>query len=442
MPMNTPPDEPAATEHDALRALLHRWFVQYNPVYLASAALVLAGFWLVSREASQISSGLGRFGVAATAEVYALALIGGAALLMRIEQRRPAVMLGLLAVLYQGDLTLHVETSAYLGAAGRVASLVWLVLFVAKLYALAAALQLRASRSALVVPALAALGLAVIPHVLRDVGTAGRSTSIALFVFAIGAAALWTHRRVESALELDVRGRRALGFTWIAWAVLGLGHVLYWAVAHRIPIFALLAAIALLATRIVSERRVWIIAGATLGTVGVMHPASLSTAALMVAAVLALHAVRRPVLRRSCPPSPAQPYREAELAAPPAIIELAFEHAPAESMSRLLLGSGCALHLAFWTLGWHGDGWPEHVVALDLALAVACTVAAWRLRRPLIVAPALATYAHLLIRAGWIAAPSSAAQWGVAAIAIGFALLVGPLLASWYLHRRARGSRW
>ena len=45
--------------------------------------------------------------VAAIAEVYAVALIGGAALLMRIGQRRPAVMLALLTALYQCSLTLH-----------------------------------------------------------------------------------------------------------------------------------------------------------------------------------------------------------------------------------------------------------------------------------------------------------------------------------------------
>ena len=31
------------------RALAHRWFVQYNPLYLISAALVLVGVFLMSR---------------------------------------------------------------------------------------------------------------------------------------------------------------------------------------------------------------------------------------------------------------------------------------------------------------------------------------------------------------------------------------------------------
>lgn len=208
------PSTQHTTDTDPLRALLHRWFVQYNPVYLASAAFVLAGLTLVSREASESVAGLGRFGVAAVAEVYAFTLIAGAALLVRVDQRRAAIMLGLLAVLYQGDLTLHVETSAYLGDAGLVAALVWVVLFVVKLYALAAALQLRASRSAIVVPALGALGLALLPRMLREVAVEDRTTLVALFVFGVGAAALWTRRDVESAVGFDVRGRRAIGFTW------------------------------------------------------------------------------------------------------------------------------------------------------------------------------------------------------------------------------------
>jgi hypothetical protein len=46
-------------------------------------------------------------GLAAIAEVYAAGLILGAAFLVRRGSPRPAVMLGLLAILYQEDLTLQ-----------------------------------------------------------------------------------------------------------------------------------------------------------------------------------------------------------------------------------------------------------------------------------------------------------------------------------------------
>jgi hypothetical protein len=43
-------------EADAWRRLMHRWFVEYNPLYLVSAMLVLGGIWLLSREAAACAS--------------------------------------------------------------------------------------------------------------------------------------------------------------------------------------------------------------------------------------------------------------------------------------------------------------------------------------------------------------------------------------------------
>ena len=52
-------------------ALLHRWLVEYNPFYLLSAALVLAGIWLISREAARVANLSGALAVGALAEVSA-----------------------------------------------------------------------------------------------------------------------------------------------------------------------------------------------------------------------------------------------------------------------------------------------------------------------------------------------------------------------------------
>jgi hypothetical protein len=133
-PPPTPPI-PTRERDDLWQALLHRWFVVYNPTYLVSAVLVLGGMLTASRALSREDGIAGPLGVALVAELYACALIGGAALLVRIGQRRPAVMLALLTVLYQSDLTLHTETCAFLGTAGAIASAAWLALFVGKLFA-------------------------------------------------------------------------------------------------------------------------------------------------------------------------------------------------------------------------------------------------------------------------------------------------------------------
>jgi len=75
--------DPRATTEDSSRywrRLLHRWLIEYNPLYLLSAMLVLGGMILTSQGLARQSSLYGPLGVAAIAELYALALIGGAAL--------------------------------------------------------------------------------------------------------------------------------------------------------------------------------------------------------------------------------------------------------------------------------------------------------------------------------------------------------------------------
>jgi hypothetical protein len=427
------------TDSASAPGLVHRWFVQYNPLYLLSAAFVLGGVWLVSRAAAGEGSLLGQLGVAGIVEVYALALIGGAAFLTRMQLRRPAVMLGLLAVLYQCDLTLHVETSAYLGDVGRVAAAVWVVLFVVKLVALAWALELRLSRSALLVPVAGAIGLAVLPQIFREVSPDTRTALVALWVFGVGAAALFTERRIDSAIGYDVRGRRAMLASWGISAILVLGHVLYWSAENGVELAALLPVAALLGTRWARrERIVWAIAIATLACVGVLAPTSISSTALMAAAVLTLRALRAPM--RLTPTTvfraPVEPYRGF---APPPVVEdasVAFVRAPARERERLLVGAGACVYLSVWTFT--APHWPSHVWPLDLGLVIACVLAAWRLRRALPLAPIVVTYAHFAIELGWIVAPRGTMQWGLASIALGFAMLGGSLGITHWLRRRER----
>lgn len=241
--------EPTVTRDSPLRAWLHRWLFEHNPLYLLSAALVLAGLTLMSREAARDGSVAGILGVSAIAELYSLALIGGAAFLVRLGRRRPAVMLGLLVVAYQGDLTLHVETCAYLGTAGEIAAVLWALLFVAKLLALAWALELRPSRSAVLVPALGAAGMAILPQLLPAADPNTRGVLVTLWLFALAIGALWSTRDVSSAVPWDARGRRCMRATWAIWGVLALVHVCYWAGSWEVPLAVAVPALPLLALR-------------------------------------------------------------------------------------------------------------------------------------------------------------------------------------------------
>lgn len=420
-----------------MQRLMHRWFVEYNPLYLLSAALVLGGLTLVSQEAARHASLVGELGVAGIAEVYAFALIGGAAFLTRIGLRRPAVMLGLLAVLFLGDLTLHVETCAYLGVVGRVAAGLWLVLFVAKLVLLAWAFELRPSLSAWLVPVLAALGLAVLPQVLREVDEGLGTALVALWVFGIGAAGLWTERAVRSAVALDVRGERALRGAWVLLGLLSLAHAFYWVWEHHLQIAGLLPALMLLGARwLRRERSLFGLVASTLILVGIFAPPWLSIAGLMGAVVLVLRAVRAPSSNRPIAPAPPpEPYREAAFAPPPPDHVEILGLAEPRAIERLVLGALACVHLSVWTMGWSGGEWPEHSFALDLGLAVACAALAYRTRRPLALAPVAVTYLHLFVLLGWITVPRGAMQWGLSSIGLGFFFLIASLLVSWRLRR-------
>ena len=421
-------------------ALLYEWFVEYNPAYLFSAALVLAGLTLVSLDLAEDVAFAG-LGVAAVAELYALALIASAAFLRRVGSRRVAVMVGLLAALYQCDLTMHVETSAYLGRVGAVAAFAWVALFALKLRLLAAALELRLSLSALLVPTLGAAGLALLPQLFRDVDTDARTTLTALVGFAVGASALWTSRHVVSAVGFDYRGRRAVRGTWLMWAGVALLHVAYWCVELGVEPWGLVPAALLLTTRwLRRERAVWALAVLTPALVALTDAPSLPVTALMVAVVLALRALRSPLepVPAAAPLEP--PYRGAgrspgaEIAAD-AMPCTSFGSADPAARERLLLGSIASLHLAAWTTLSPGGLWCPHLLVLDGPLVIGCVIAAWRLRRWQPIVPLAPLGAHLVVQLGWVTAPRGAAQWGIGSIALGFALLGAGLVASWRAQR-------
>lgn len=441
-PVRAPVDH--ARDADFWRRLLHRWILEYNPSYLLSAALVLFGVWLISRELAHDSSLFGKLGVAVIAEAYAIALIAGAAVLTRIELRRPAVMLGLLAVLYQGDLTLHVETSAYLGTVGLFASALWWVLFVAKLRALAWALELRLSRSALLVPTLGALGLAAIPHCLRELDPDQGAAVVCLWLFFLFCGGLFTSRAVQSAVGFDIRGRRALRATWGIWVALALGHALYSASEHDLSLAALMPAAILLGARWARrELHVWVAVAAALLGVTVFLPSLTSITALMAAAMLVMRALRSPSASTDgSAPVLAPPYRSSNAPVDASLsLTTVFGRADHGSMNRLLMGGLGLVYVSVWTLGWDGGQLPSHPTGLVLLLAAGSAVCVWRSRRALFLTPLAPVGIHLLVQLGWIGAPRGAMQWGTTAVGLGFSILLGSVAASWVLRRGIKSAR-
>jgi hypothetical protein len=184
--------------HPNPQQLLVRWFVQYNPLFSASAMCVLAGVLVLQRA---IGPGLVLTGVV---ELYQWLVIGTAALLYRrLLDHRPGVILGLIAVVFLVDPTL--QTSALASAGDVGSSLVWIVLCALKLRALAWAFCLRLSLSMQVVPVLGAALVVAMPML--------RMTSYAAMVPGVLAVGLFILGALTSLFPMTMRSERALGET-------------------------------------------------------------------------------------------------------------------------------------------------------------------------------------------------------------------------------------
>jgi hypothetical protein len=423
-----------------MRRLLHRWLVEYNPLYLISATLVLGGMILTSRGLALEGSVYGELAVAAIAEAYAAALIGGAALLTRIGQRRPAVMLALLTVLYQGDLTLHTEACVNLGTAGLFGTAAWVGLFVVKLYGLAWALRLTPSRAAVATATLGAFGLATFPYVLQSLDARAAGALVAVWLFAM--ASLFAHAKIASAVPLESWGqtvlRRATRATWLLWAAMLALHLIFWSTLRPLAL-GTLATVAplLLVRRLTRESHVWGVVLGLLVVVGLGHPPAFAVCALVSACALGLRALRSRDPGLGIAQASAGPYRglvDGEE-------QVAVAQPDGEARLRLAFGALFALYLSIWTHGWTGGAWPAHVAVLDLTMLVLAVAIAVRTRSRFPLGPLGLGAAHLLVQLRLVPEPRSLLGWGVASLTLGFLSLLIALAASYrFRDVRARDN--
>jgi len=432
----------SASEPKKLHPLLHRWFVEYNPIYLVSAMLVLGGMLVTSRGLAHEGSLYGFLGVAAIAELYACALIGGAALLVRIGQRRPAVMLGMLTILYQSDVTLHTETCANLGAIGTVAGVSWLALFGGKLLLLAWALRIRIARRTLATALVGALGLVALPHVIAHTEKAVASGAIAFFVFAIGSLTPRTpEEAVTSKVPLEAWGhtvlRRSVRVAWIMWGVLLSLHILFWSMQRPLSLVAIAPAIALVLVRNVrSELKVWLLVSAILTVVLVIAPRGFSPCALLAAITLAQRAFSRGHLTQTTvtTTSTSTPYRMPEEGEAAETVVASLVPVSAAERVRLFSGVLTLVYLSAWTFGFHGGELPPHLLPLDLAFGFGALLLAWRSRARLVLVPLGLTVTHGAWTSGLVPMPHSLVAQGGIAVGLGFVLLAGSLVTSYRLR--------
>lgn len=441
--MATPP--PPREDAETLRRLLHRWFVEYNPLALASAMLVLVGLNLLSKGLAERASVSGALGVALVAEVYALALIGSAALAYRIGQKRSAVLLGLLAVVYEADVTLHSETSSVLGSVGLASGAVWLALSGLKALGLSKALRLRVDTRVWALVGTFAVGLATLPFALSRVSSSTSGALVGGFVLVLGALVPRDlEGRVRSVVPLDARDETVLRRSVLAaFAILALGlvlHVGFWtAMFHVDALRVVLAVVALFVARRESERTVWVLVGcALLGTLA-FAPERLSDLALASTAALLLRALSRTRIVEISDVTHADeagPYRAGETTGPHRV-EIFERYVPvdAQTRARLFTGALATAHLGLWTLAYHGGALPAHDLALDATVVGFALAMAWKLRARAALGLASAIVGHALFVSGLVPRPRTAMGWGATAIGLGFSLLAGSVGVGYHLAK-------
>ncbi len=213
-----------------VRRVFARWFVQYNPLYFASALCILVGIYLVSTEMQGLRWHSERLLLVGVLETYQALVLAGAALLLHAGQRRPAVILALLELPFLCDWTFQTEALSTLARVGAWASAAWVVFAVAKALVLLRLFRVRLRPVGAVV-LLGGLGyVAALPQVLAAVTAPFGAHLAGTWALALLLGALAGFRQVVGCfLVLDEWGRtverRALRAAGFIGAGLGLLHL-------------------------------------------------------------------------------------------------------------------------------------------------------------------------------------------------------------------------
>jgi hypothetical protein len=433
--------------------LMYRWFVEYNPTYLASALLVLMGQQLLSvalARGPQLASCLWP---AAVAEVYDWTLIGGAAWLLRLRQRRAAVCLGLLAVLFSSDFALGVEGMALLPGIGVALSIGWLGSFAGKLLLLTRIFEIRAPRGLLAIPISSAAVIALLPHAAR----AGDSAPFASFasvaagmVFLVGLGASLAAGRWEQlgcGLSRDEHGnkvfRRSVRLAKWVWSAQLAGHLCFLLHnRHVSPLSLVPALLTLAAVALDGELELSAYLTLVLASVGKLAPGQLGPTAAMAALVWIRfgHLPRRRELEPAAagsahraPPHDVYRGEPVEQNRPVVVFEPAARVVAARATGAAMFSA----YVSVWCWGWQGGALPLHSLPLDVSVSLALGALMWLRVARVLGAPLGALWLHAFVAAGLVRAPRSTLEWAMVTLGLGFAGLAGSLLTSWRLARRA-----
>jgi hypothetical protein len=375
------------------QSIVYDWFIRYNPLYFFSALCVLFGMFLVSQGLNALAWTRGQLVLTGVMQVYELLLIAGAALLFRkAAQARPAVILGIMAVVLLFDSTFRVEVATTLEHSGRLSAIIWGFLALLKLGALAWAFRIKPSLSALVLPSLAVVALVTFPQLFQQHDALkGAFHLLATWVgVSLTVFTYWRRPRLTCHAPLDSWGqtvlRRASGAIWLIWGGFYFLHLLIWSQLFGIPLTiphltALLCLIPLLAMQ---EGWIWA-GGVNVLAIAAFAPATVSVTALVLALVFSWRTWQN-------------------------------------HQKRFMIGIILALSLAVWTINWQQWPLPAFNLWLSLVTAVILVGVAWRYQLPTALLPLLVGV-YPCTKLVWAL---NTVGWGIILLVIGFmALLLG-----------------
>ena len=392
---------PASFLPEKLKKKLHYWFIQYNPLYFFSALCILFGVFLISKGLPELDWQRGQFLLTAVMQFYEILLIAGSALLIRIAgQYRPAVILTLIEIFFLFDSTFRTEIIATFGRFGIMLSGGWVVMVAIKLAALVWVFRLKVPFVALILPVLAAAGIAGMPHFLwlQNTDKSLIHSGAVWYGIILFAALLYRRPNLSSVLKLDDWGltvlRRVGKTALIMWSGFYFFHLFMWIEMFEIPLLtAQIAPFFLL--WLLAKKDFWSWAGGLLTIVMTLSiPHAVSPAALLVGIAFGLKAWR---LRRN-------------LFYPAAVL---------------------SLYSSVWTLGWQGKGWPDTILWLNIVTALLFLFMAWRLRLVTAIPAALL----VLLPSGGSLIPRGLLQWGIFSTVTGFLSLIAGIIVNLYMKK-------
>ncbi|HVR85228.1 MAG TPA: hypothetical protein VMU54_13005 [Planctomycetota bacterium] len=314
-----PPQSSGTGRGRGWRDFVYQAFVQYNPLYFASALCILAGVFLVARELPR-EAFASKAGIVASTEIYQFLLIAAAMVLLRAGLTRPATLLGLTCLVFMLDVAMNGERmlshvgllSLAPGMRARLAfpvSVALAMLGPVKLWLLASVFKLRSGRTPLLVLGLTLLSTPLLPY-LTELAPPTLRQTVYLVLLWLGAPLLaWactpSARCWTSAWQGDAgepRLRRIAAVVPVLVAALFIAHGLLWSFIATLSLTPALAAPYLLAmfggTAIqvarsrprTAEFMAWLGTGTALGAAALTDPSTghwpLAAMALLTGAVL------------------------------------------------------------------------------------------------------------------------------------------------------------